>query len=110
MLGDREQQALLEVQRHLMAEDPDFARSFDEAGRQDSTYSVQWVYAMPRWVYTTAVVVADHLIRQVMWPESVYGVTNPETWRFLEHGGWVVFEDIFLAIVGHDGAARQEHR
>ncbi len=46
----------------------------------------------------TAVVVADHLIRQLMWPESVYGVTNPETWRFLEHAGWVVFEDIFLAI------------
>jgi Flp pilus assembly protein TadB len=58
VLSDHEQQALREVQRHLMAEDPDFARSFDEAGRQDSTYSVQWVYAMPRWVYATAVVVA----------------------------------------------------
>jgi hypothetical protein len=58
VLSDREQQALREVQRHLTAEDPDFARSFDEAGRKDSTYSVQWAYAMPRWVYTTAVVVA----------------------------------------------------
>ena len=58
MFSDREQQALLEVQRHLVAEDPDFVRSFDEAGPRDSTYSVQWVYAMPLWVYTTAVVVA----------------------------------------------------
>src|SRR5258705_402537 len=32
----------------------------------------------------------------VIWPESVYGVANAEWWRFLEHAGWVVFEDIFL--------------
>jgi Flp pilus assembly protein TadB len=38
-----------------MAEDPDFARSFDEAGRKDSTFSGQWVHAMPRWVFSTAV-------------------------------------------------------
>jgi serine phosphatase RsbU (regulator of sigma subunit) len=49
-------------------------------------------------VPATVVVVADHLIRQLMWPESVFGISNPETWRFLEHAGWVVFEDIFLAI------------
>jgi hypothetical protein len=61
VLSDREQQALREVQRHLMAEDPEFARSFDVAGRRDSTYSVQRVYSMPRWVYTTAVVVAAAL-------------------------------------------------
>jgi hypothetical protein len=30
------------------------------------------------------------------WPESVYGVANPEWWRFLEHAGWVAFEDVFL--------------
>jgi Flp pilus assembly protein TadB len=55
VLSDREQQALREVQRQLMAEDPDFARSFDEAGRKDSTFSGQWVHAMPRWVFSTAV-------------------------------------------------------
>jgi hypothetical protein len=32
----------------------------------------------------------------VLWPESVYGITNPEPWRFLEHAGWVVFENIVL--------------
>src|SRR5262249_25895960 len=32
------------------------------------------------------------------WPESVYGMTTPESWRFLEHAGWVAFEDIFLVL------------
>jgi two-component system sensor histidine kinase HydH len=44
----------------------------------------------------TVVVAGDHFARGIFWPESVYGVTNPEWWRFLEHAGWVVFEDIFL--------------
>jgi len=49
-------------------------------------------------VPATVVVAADHLIRQLLWPESVYGVSSPEWWRFLEHAGWVVFEDFFLVI------------
>ena len=44
----------------------------------------------------TTVIAADHFARGILWPESVYGVANPEWWRFLEHAGWVVFEDIFL--------------
>jgi hypothetical protein len=44
----------------------------------------------------TVVVAADHFARGIFWPESVYGVANPEWWRFLEHAGWVVFEDVFL--------------
>jgi hypothetical protein len=44
----------------------------------------------------TIVVAADHFARGILWPESVYGVANPEWWRFLEHAGWVVFEDVFL--------------
>jgi hypothetical protein len=47
-------------------------------------------------ITATSVVAADHFLRGIFWPESVYGVTNPEWWRFLEHAGWVVFEDIFL--------------
>jgi hypothetical protein len=47
-------------------------------------------------VTSTVVVAADHLLRQVAWPESVYGVLNPEWWRFLEHAWWVVFEVAFL--------------
>jgi signal transduction histidine kinase len=46
----------------------------------------------------TVVVAADHLIRQIYWPESVYGVINPESWRFLEHAFWVVFEDTVLVL------------
>lgn len=44
----------------------------------------------------TTVIAADHFARGIFWPESVYGVANPEWWRFLEHAGWVVFEDIFV--------------
>jgi hypothetical protein len=44
----------------------------------------------------TVVVASDHFARGIFFPESVYGVANPEWWRFLEHAGWVVFEDIFI--------------
>jgi methyl-accepting chemotaxis protein len=46
----------------------------------------------------TVVVAADHFLRQVFWPESVFGLANPQWWRFLEHAGWVVFEDVFLVV------------
>jgi len=49
-------------------------------------------------VPATVIVAADHLIRQALWPESVYGIANPEAWRFLEHAFWVVFEDLFLVV------------
>ena len=54
----------------------------------------------------TLVVLADNLLRQHFWPESVYGVLAPESWRFLEHVSWVVFEDVFL-IVACLGAVRE---
>ncbi|MGH9423079.1 MAG: hypothetical protein ACRD3J_24090 [Thermoanaerobaculia bacterium] len=47
-------------------------------------------------ITATIVVSADHFLRGIFWPESVYGVSDPEWWRFLEHAGWVVFEDVFL--------------
>jgi hypothetical protein len=47
-------------------------------------------------ITATIVVATDHFARGIFWPESVYGVVNPGWWRFLEHAGWVVFEDIFL--------------
>jgi two-component system sensor histidine kinase/response regulator len=46
----------------------------------------------------TVVVAADHVVRQFLWPESVYGISNPEAWRFLEHAFWVGFEDVFLVL------------
>jgi hypothetical protein len=47
----------------------------------------------------TTVVAADHFARGILWPESVYGIANPEWWRFLEHAGWVAFEDVFLILM-----------
>lgn len=48
-------------------------------------------------VPATAVVAADHLLRGIYWPESVFGVIASAPWRALEHAGWVLFEDVFLA-------------
>jgi hypothetical protein len=47
-------------------------------------------------ITATVIVAADHFLRGIYWPESVYGVANAEWWRFLEHAAWVVFEDVFL--------------
>ncbi len=44
----------------------------------------------------TVVVAADHLLRGLYWPESVYGLATGAEWRWLEHAGWVVFIDVFL--------------
>jgi hypothetical protein len=44
----------------------------------------------------TAVVAADHFLRGLFWPQSVYGVSGGAEWRWLEHAGWVVLEDAFL--------------
>ena len=44
----------------------------------------------------TAIVAADHFIRGVYWPQSVFGVLTASPWRWVEHAGWVAFEDLFL--------------
>ena len=49
-------------------------------------------------VPATLVVVVDHVLRGVFWPQSVYGVLAASEWRWLEHAGWVLFEDTFLLI------------
>lgn len=54
MLSDHERKALREVESHLTAQDPEFTRSFDAAG-QPSTYSIQWLYEMPWWVYRVVI-------------------------------------------------------
>ena len=50
----------------------------------------------PVLIPATIVVAADHAIRGLFWPESIFGVLTPSPWRWLEHTGWVVFEDVFL--------------
>src|SRR5437868_5428653 len=49
-------------------------------------------------ISATVVVAVDHLLRGVFLPQSVFGVLTPSSWRWLEHAGWVIFEDAFLLI------------
>ena len=44
----------------------------------------------------TLVVAADHFFRGLYLPESVFGVLSASPWRWIEHAGWVLFEDGFL--------------
>lgn len=49
-------------------------------------------------VSATLVVAGDHLIRGIVFPQSVYGVLSASAWRSLEHAGWVIFEDVILVM------------
>ncbi len=51
----------------------------------------------------TLIVAADHFVRGMYWPESVFGVAVAAPWRWLEHAAWVVFEDVFLIISCRQG-------
>ncbi|RKG82970.1 chemotaxis protein [Corallococcus exercitus] len=44
----------------------------------------------------SGVVAVDHFLRGMFWPESIFGMHAQESWRWMEHTAWVVFEDIFL--------------
>jgi len=61
-------------------------------------------YRDPGVLFTaSAVVVLDHAIRGLFWPESVFGVVWGSEWRWIEHAGWVLFEDTFLLIAIRQG-------
>src|SRR5438105_6672162 len=47
-------------------------------------------------VTATVVVAADHFLRGVYLPLSVFGVSTSSPWRWVEHAGWVLFENVFL--------------
>lgn len=47
-------------------------------------------------VTATVLVALDHIVRGLYLPFSVYGVTYPEPWRWVEHSAWVLFADVFL--------------
>jgi len=44
----------------------------------------------------SAVVLLDHMLRGMLWPQSIFGVLAAGSWRWVEHAGWVVFINIFL--------------
>jgi tRNA A-37 threonylcarbamoyl transferase component Bud32 len=58
-------------------------------------------------VTASVVVLVDHLLRGLFFPQSVYGEaaatmgTAAAIWRSLEHAWWVVFEVVFLIYATH---------
>ncbi|MEO5819239.1 MAG: HAMP domain-containing sensor histidine kinase [Vicinamibacteraceae bacterium] len=54
-------------------------------------------------VPATGVVAADHALRGLFWPQSVYGLLTVSSWRWVEHAAWVLFEDVFLVMSCHRG-------
>ncbi len=46
----------------------------------------------------TVVTAADHFVRGMFWPQSVYGLASAAPWLTVEHAGWVGFTDTFLLI------------
>jgi signal transduction histidine kinase/DNA-binding response OmpR family regulator len=47
-------------------------------------------------VPATLVIAADHALRGVYFPQSVFGILTASPWRWVEHACWVLFEDVFL--------------
>jgi signal transduction histidine kinase/CheY-like chemotaxis protein len=47
-------------------------------------------------VPATIVVAADHALRGIFFPQSVFGILTASPWRWVEHAAWVIFEDIIL--------------
>jgi diguanylate cyclase (GGDEF)-like protein len=54
----------------------------------------------------TVIAALDHLLRGLLWPQSIYGISGLAQWRWLEHAGWVIFEDVFL-IMSCMGSVRE---
>jgi signal transduction histidine kinase/DNA-binding response OmpR family regulator len=55
-------------------------------------YYRDWRVLVP----ATIVVAADHALRGLYFPQSVFGILTASPWRWVEHAGWVVFENIIL--------------
>ncbi len=47
-------------------------------------------------VTATVVTAVDHGARGVLWPTSVFGIASMNSWRWIEHVHWVLYEDFFL--------------
>lgn len=60
-------------------------------------------------VTATVVVSLDHMIRGIFIPLSVFGTSVSSSWRWLEHAGWVVFEDVILAFSCVKGLAEMRN-
>ena len=47
-------------------------------------------------VVATLVVATDHVVRGVVYPQSIFGDATVSYFRIIEHALWVVFEDVIL--------------
>lgn len=48
-------------------------------------------------VPATVIFAADHFIRGCYFPQSVFGSSTPERWRWIEHTAWALFEVVILS-------------
>ena len=55
-------------------------------------YYRDWRVLIP----ATIVVAVDHAVRGIYFPQSVFGILTASPWRWVEHAGWVVFENVIL--------------
>jgi signal transduction histidine kinase/CheY-like chemotaxis protein/HPt (histidine-containing phosphotransfer) domain-containing protein len=58
-----------------------------------------WLVLVP----ATLVVAVDHFVRGVYFPVTVFGISSPEPWRWVEHAAWVIYEDVFLIMSCRNG-------
>jgi two-component system, sensor histidine kinase and response regulator len=58
-----------------------------------------WLVLIP----ATVVVAADHALRGIYFPQSVFGIATASPWRWLEHAGWVLFENVVLVKMCRQG-------
>ncbi|RMH54916.1 MAG: methyl-accepting chemotaxis protein, partial [Bacteroidetes bacterium] len=58
-------------------------------------------------IVAAAVTAADHLVRGLVYPESVFGVTTADVWRVVEHAWWVVFMVVFLLKTDRESVKEQ---
>lgn len=59
----------------------------------------------PVLITATVVIALDHMIRGIAAPLSVFGIGTASPWRWVEHAGWVVFEDSILIFSCRRGLA-----
>ena len=50
-------------------------------------------------VSATVIAAADHALRGIFWPQSIFGVITSSEWRVVEHAAWLIFE-VFILIKG----------
>ncbi|HYL57285.1 MAG TPA: response regulator [Candidatus Acidoferrales bacterium] len=50
-------------------------------------------------ISASIVAAVDHWLSGLYFPHAMYGVAVVEWWRWLEHTGWILFEDVFLIVL-----------